>query len=427
MKMNENDDDNNSNTENNDNNNDDDDNNNNRRKHYYRCNMEVLEDPFPSAFHIYITCRKVLWGIVESINNDESNDIDDIYNYNELSEMSLPIQFESRKAKRQKRSVEKVLKRSNNDFPFMDNIYMVMHHDDSKFYPAEVIGVGPSKPPLSTSIVRFISYGNTCEVNRSTGLVKVPIYSKYCIDKEVMNCYDFSRPLDVHEKYWDQRYRLLSKYDHGIQLDAESWYSITPEIIAKHVAKRCLEQFNKHNIKLDMILDCFCGCGGNSIAFAEICENVISIDIDPEKILKLINNAKIYDVNDHIKPVCSDVYDVLNKLHDDKFQIGNRNWKSYINLIVLSPPWGGVDYVSDSKDIIRNFPSGDGYKLIELALTVCSNVVCIFPRTTKNKFLKDLARRLCTKCVVDDIHLYRKQKMKIYYFGNIFYDNKLSS
>ena len=401
--------------------------NESKRNDYYRSTIVDLQDLHPSAFQIYITCRKVLWSIVELINEDDENsnkicndNDNDNDNDNELNEFSLPLQFESRKAKRRKKSIEKVYKTCNNDFPFMNNVYMVMYDIDSKFYPAEVIGVGPSKPSLSTSIIRFISYGNICEVKRSTRLVKLPISYKNSVDKEIMNCYDFNRPLDVHEKYWDQRYRLLSKYDKGILLDTESWYSITPEIIAKHIAKRCMIQFNKHKIKLNNILDCFCGCGGNSIAFAEVCENVFSVDIDQEKIVKLIHNAKIYEVNDHIKPICSDVYDVLNNPRDDKFQIGNDK----IDIIVLSPPWGGIDYLTDTKTFnIRNFPSGDGYKLIELALNVCSNVVCIFPRTTKNKPLKDFAKKLKTKCFVDDIHLYGKQKMKIFYFGNILYDN----
>lgn len=29
-------------------------------------------------------------------------------------------------------------------------------------------------------------------------------------------------------KYYFQRYRLFSKYDEGIELDDESWYSVTP-------------------------------------------------------------------------------------------------------------------------------------------------------------------------------------------------------
>ena len=58
------------------------------------------------------------------------------------------------------------------------------------------------------------------------------------------------------EKYWFQRYRLFSKYEEGIQLDKESWFSVTPEAIAMHIAERC---------QCDLIVDAFCGVGGNSI------------------------------------------------------------------------------------------------------------------------------------------------------------------
>ena len=40
------------------------------------------------------------------------------------------------------------------------------------------------------------------------------------------------------EKYWCQRFRLFSKFDHGCLLDQESWFSITPEKIAQHHADR---------------------------------------------------------------------------------------------------------------------------------------------------------------------------------------------
>lgn len=83
-------------------------------------------------------------------------------------------------------------------------------------------------------------------------------------------------------KYWLQRYRLFSKFDEGIVLDRgrrivlnyfnrllfdsfqiEGWFSVTPEKIARHIAKRC---------RCDVIVDAFCGVGGNTIQFAFTCE-----------------------------------------------------------------------------------------------------------------------------------------------------------
>jgi trimethylguanosine synthase len=69
---------------------------------------------------------------------------------------------------------------------------------------------------------------------------------------------------NVHlRKYWHRRFNLFSRFDEGIKLDEESWYSVTPEQIAKHIAQRC---------KCDVIVDGFCGAGGNSIQFAFTCK-----------------------------------------------------------------------------------------------------------------------------------------------------------
>lgn len=35
---------------------------------------------------------------------------------------------------------------------------------------------------------------------------------------------------DIPDKYWDQRYRFFSRFDHGIELDLEGWYSVSPRI-----------------------------------------------------------------------------------------------------------------------------------------------------------------------------------------------------
>ncbi|KAH0944350.1 hypothetical protein HN011_009177, partial [Eciton burchellii] len=64
-------------------------------------------------------------------------------------------------------------------------------------------------------------------------------------------------------KYYKKRYIIFSKYDEGIQLDKESWYSVTPEALAKKIAKVC---------SCDTIIDGFCGAGGNTIQFAFTCK-----------------------------------------------------------------------------------------------------------------------------------------------------------
>lgn len=40
-------------------------------------------------------------------------------------------------------------------------------------------------------------------------------------------------------KYWLQRYSLFSRFDDGILMDQEGWYSATPQVIAAHHASKC--------------------------------------------------------------------------------------------------------------------------------------------------------------------------------------------
>lgn len=79
-------------------------------------------------------------------------------------------------------------------------------------------------------------------------------------------------------KYFEQRYNLFSLYDKGIQLDDESWYSVTPELVAHHQAARCSKVSS-------VIVDACCGVGGNTIAFSSYCHRVIAIDVDPLKVV----------------------------------------------------------------------------------------------------------------------------------------------
>jgi hypothetical protein len=47
------------------------------------------------------------------------------------------------------------------------------------------------------------------------------------------------------KKFFKNRFYLFSKYDRGIKIDDESWYSITPEPVAKHVANRVISVFGE--------------------------------------------------------------------------------------------------------------------------------------------------------------------------------------
>lgn len=93
-----------------------------------------------------------------------------------------------------------------------------------------------------------------------------------------------------------------------------------------------------------MIIDAFCGAGGNAIQFAFKCErgthsaeilvtieiesklvtSVIGIDIDPQKIELAKNNAKVYGVDDRIEFIVGNFMELAPSLKAD--------------VVFLSPP-----------------------------------------------------------------------------------------
>ncbi|KZV87304.1 S-adenosyl-L-methionine-dependent methyltransferase, partial [Exidia glandulosa HHB12029] len=132
------------------------------------------------------------------------------------------------------------------------------------------------------------------------------------------------------QKYWCQRDRLFSRFSEGCLLDEEGWYSVTPERVANQIADRCA---------CNVILDAFCGVGGNAIAFAQTCERVIAIDNSPTRLALARHNAKIYGVADRIEFILGDFLD---------FARSSAARKRGIDVVFLSPPWGGPSYLTSS-------------------------------------------------------------------------------
>ncbi|XP_049861120.1 trimethylguanosine synthase-like isoform X1 [Schistocerca gregaria] len=171
-------------------------------------------------------------------------------------------------------------------------------------------------------------------------------------------------------KYWVRRYQLFSKFDEGIRMDNDSWFSVTPERVAEHIAERC---------QCDLIVDAFCGCGGNAIQFAFFCERVIAIDIDPEKVAIAKHNAGIYGVADRIEFLVGDYLNLAPSLRD-------------IDVVFLSPPWGGPKYLDvDVFDIDHIMPPVGGSHLFEISKAITENIAYYVPRNVNTDQLVMLA------------------------------------
>lgn len=195
-------------------------------------------------------------------------------------------------------------------------------------------------------------------------------------------------------KYKAQRYRLFSKYDEGILLDNESWFSVTPEKIAQHIAKQCA---------CDILIDGFCGAGGNTIQFAFTCQKVIAIDIDPEKIKLAKHNAAVYGVQDRIEFIIGDYMQLAPTLKAD--------------LVFLSPPWGGPDYLKSEVFDLTSMPV-NGFDIMRVTRQITDNISFLVPRTVDVNQLVLLAAQPNGRVRIEQNILNKKCKTITAYYGN---------
>ncbi|KAI4355866.1 hypothetical protein L6164_004597 [Bauhinia variegata] len=170
------------------------------------------------------------------------------------------------------------------------------------------------------------------------------------------------------QKYWLQRYNLFSKYDEGIKLDEEGWFSVTPEEIAIRHAEKCAN---------GVVIDCFSGAGGNSIQFAKKCRRVVAIDINPEKVVLAMNNAKVYGVEEYIDFIVGDFFQLAPSLKGD--------------VVFLSPPWGGPSYKDIQSFTLDLLKPIDGYSMFQVAQVIAPNIIMFLPRNIDLNQVEELS------------------------------------
>ncbi|ORX46121.1 S-adenosyl-L-methionine-dependent methyltransferase [Hesseltinella vesiculosa] len=196
-------------------------------------------------------------------------------------------------------------------------------------------------------------------------------------------------------KYYRQRHSYFSKYNKGILMDREGWFSVTPESIAEHIAQRCRGDV--------VVIDAFCGCGGNTIQFALACKQVIAIDIDPVKLHCARHNAKIYGVEDRIEFIQGSFFDLAPYLKAD--------------IVFLSPPWGGPAYLHEDMYDLKTMMPGNGKKIFKLAQQITRNVIMFMPRNTDPNQLALLAGKgQC--CEIERNYLAGNLKALTVYYGD---------
>mmetsp|Transcript_3144 Transcript_3144/g.9595 ORF Transcript_3144/g.9595 Transcript_3144/m.9595 type:complete len:220 (-) Transcript_3144:236-895(-) len=206
-------------------------------------------------------------------------------------------------------------------------------------------------------------------------------------------------------KYRWQRYRLFSRFDHGVLLDEDMWFSITHEKIAVHHAERLGSR---------VVVDAFAGAGGNCIQLAKTCPHVIAIELNSVRVHLARFNAQLYEVEDSIDFICGNAFDVLPSL------------MGKVDAVFLSPPWGGPSYASHNSfnlDQMRPYPASS---VLKVALKVTPNVALLLPRNTHVEELRKLLR-VCSegqplRCEVEQNFLGGRLKTLTLYFGDLIAD-----
>eukprot|EP00347_Sterkiella_histriomuscorum_P003508 403364031 len=182
------------------------------------------------------------------------------------------------------------------------------------------------------------------------------------------------------KKFYKHRYYLFSKFDRGIKIDEESWYSITPETVAKHVASRVTDVFGEGNAN---VIDGFCGVGGNVIQFARKCAFAIGNDFDGNKCESCKHNAQIYSVDNKLQVINKDFLKM--KIEDITYP---QNTASRIDVVFMSPPWGGVGY-NQLEEYKLEYLFPDFTETVKSALNFSRNLIFFLPKNTSIKEIID--------------------------------------
>jgi hypothetical protein len=174
-----------------------------------------------------------------------------------------------------------------------------------------------------------------------------------------------------HRKFFRQRYDLFHKFDEGIQMDDEGFFSVTPERIAAHIASKV-----RTDDGAAFVWDAFAGVGGNAIQFALAgAAHVIATDTNWGRLLMAKHNSQIYGVSQYIDYICGDSLRFpLDWRHgarreaSKKKTIGtddeSRFSLNFVGASFASPPWGGPSYLKAKVfDALRMLPVSLGLTL----------------------------------------------------------------
>ena len=198
--------------------------------------------------------------------------------------------------------------------------------------------------------------------------------------------------------YWTKRNTYFRNFDDGYLLDDEGLYSITPYKSAEEIAERY-----QH---CEVIVDAFCGCAGNSIAFARICtsiKKVYAIDLNKERLEIAKHNAKLAGYDHIIEFIHGDALKLVHTLKNVDAIFGSPAWN--IKLYRQVSVYRLKDTTPNSNSILSVFKQS------------CPNFSLMLPSHTLVEDLMEFNE------IFEIKHYYSKSKNKVsfvcVYWGNL--------
>lgn len=373
---------------------------------------------------------------------------DDVYHSSiehiQMRRLGLPTSFgpTSRKPIKSK-------KRSNPKHINLDNDEAIENHDNGYDLDQQPMDIGETnrldESDDYVDEVLTVKMSNDCYDYLDMNTIKISLENdtkRSLSETSSVNSNDNCKKIKRRKKkkknpirqttYWRNRFFLFSRFSEGIKLDEESWYSVTPESIARHIANRVELALSKPQSPSDIgpkfiILDGFCGAGGNAIQFAQMVTTAIvyAVDIDPEKIMLAKHNATIYECADKIQFIVADFFQLIQS---------DRKPFGHVDICFLSPPWGGPNYV-EYKSYSLHQMTPDGFEIARLVSKyVTKNISFLLPRNFDESELEPLSRIIYDenknemdkeiKVEIEKNLLYQRVKTMTAYFGNLVIDNE---
>lgn len=155
---------------------------------------------------------------------------------------------------------------------------------------------------------------------------------------------------------------------------------------------------------------------------------VIALDVSRTRLALARHNAQIYGVADRIEFVLSDFLSFVKSYGVNSHSGQSRK----IDVVFLSPPWGGPAYLEGSpkhqdESISDEYPlyslssirPVDGSELFHVSRTITKNIAYYLPRNTRVKEIGELLSGADETVEIEEEWMGNKLKALTCYFGGL--------